>query len=241
MIQMRAVIIDDDQLNIELVENFCKKYTPFVEVVGTAESVEEGIQELIDKKPDVLFLDMQINNLTGFDVLEAIHQPELMVIMITAYEKFAVKAFSYDVMHYLLKPLRIADFTNALEKCKQVIEKKNLTIWEQRPHELKFLSVPNQHLIDVIQIDTILHLEAQGTYTMITTMDNEQILATRGLNYYEPKLPAALFQRVHNSHIINLKGIVKVERSRNGNIFLKHNIEVPVAERKRKELMDRLS
>ena len=93
----------------------------------------------------------------------------------------------------------------------------------------------------MIQIDTILHLEAQGTYTMITTMDNEQILATRGLNYYEPKLPAALFQRVHNSHIINLKGIVKVERSRNGNIFLKHNIEVPVAERKRKELMDRLS
>ncbi len=240
---MRAFIIDDEQLNIDLVVTFCTRYAPFIKLVGTADNVEDGIAQLVKEKPDLLFLDIEINNQTGFDVLESIQQPNLMVIMITAFEQYAVQAFEANAMHYLLKPLRIKDFITATERCRIEYEKNKLveTISAQPiPTESKNITIRYKDYIDIIPVEDILHLEAQGSYTIITTMKNEQHTASLNLKEYEIKLPEHGFLRVHHSHIINTSGITKLLRGKTVTILLKNGVEIPIADSRKKEVLERL-
>lgn len=233
---MRAIIIDDDELNIELVKVFCERYAPNVEVVGTADHVEEGIRKIMHLKPNLLFLDVELHNLTGFDILEAVTVEHMMVVMITAHEKYAVRAFRNNVMDYLLKPLVIKDFIEAVQKCELELKRRQ----DPNALESKFLYIPNKDHIDMVPIESVLHLCAQGNYTQITTMTGEQYLATRPLSHFEPKLPQSIFYRVHHSHIINVNGIVRINRNRGGKVLLCNKEDIPVADSKRKGLLDRI-
>jgi two-component system LytT family response regulator len=233
---MRAVIIDDSTLNIDLVRLFCRRYAPSIEVVGSAENVEDGISELLSKKPDLLFLDVQLDHQTGFDILKAVEMDDLMVVMITAYENYAVQAFRAKVIDYLLKPLVIKHFIQAVQKCEEELMRRRNPV----ETENRFLSIVNKDHFEMIPIDSILHLQAQGTYTLITMMSNEKHTATRPMNHFEPKLPVKDFVRVHHSHIININGISKISRNRNGKILMNNHDEIPISENKRKEILDRL-
>lgn len=233
---MKAIIIDDDELNIELVKVFCTRYAPNVEVIGTADHVEEGIRQIMHKKPELLFLDVELHNLTGFDILEAVSVENLMVIMITAHEKYAVKAFRNNVMDYLLKPLVISEFIQAVKKCELELKRRQ----DPNALESKFLYIPNKDHIDMVPIESVLHLSAHGNYTRIINMTGEQYLATRPLSHFEPKLPPAIFSRVHHSHIINVNGIIRISKIRGGKILLSNQEEIPIAESKRKALLERI-
>ena len=233
---MTAVIIDDDVLNIKLVEYFCDRYAPSIEVVGTADHVEEGIAVLVRQKPDLLFLDVELHDKTGFEIISALEHQNLMVVMITAHEKYAVKAFRANVIDYLLKPLIITEFVRVVKKCETEYERRN----GNKSIEKKFIDIVSKDHIEMLPVDQILHLKAQGNYTVITTLQNIEYLSSRQLNYFTPRLPDHLFLRVHHSHVINITGIIKIGRARNGKIVLSNNEEVPITEGKRKQILDRL-
>ena len=237
---MRAIIIDDEILNIELVENFCQRFAPDVQVVGSAETVDEGIEELILKKPDLLFLDVELYDQTGFDILKVVTQPDLMVIMITAHEKYAIEAVGPRVMAYLLKPLSISKFVASVDVCRSLFTQRSLLLTDESSAESKYLRIPKNDDIKTIPIEDILHLESQGTYTHIKTLNGEKEIVAKPLTYLEGKLPAHTFLRIHNSHIINVKSICKILREKPGFIVLNNGDKVPIAERKKKEVLEKL-
>jgi len=242
---MRAIVIDDDYLNIMLIESFCKRYTPYVEIVATADNVPDGIEMLVIHKPHLLFLDIEIHDQSGFDILNAVNQDELMVIMVTAHSKYAVQAVRARVIDYLLKPVLISDFVASVEKCRMAHEKKKPVIENETqshtpPIENRHISIHHKDHIEIIPIENVLHMEADRSYTIITTMDNIQHISSKPLSGYEEKLPLDLFLRVHNSHIVNIKGITKLLRSKNGGILLLNNVNVPIGVNRKKEVYDRI-
>ncbi len=230
---MRAIIIDDDPYNIELIEIFCTKYAPTIELVGKAESVEEGIEEIIKKEPDILFLDGEIHNQTGFDILDAINMPDLMVVMTTAHEKFGVQAAKARVMDYLLKPISIKEFIAAVEKCSIAFRKK------QAPQNNKHINVHYKDHIKIIAIDNILHLKSEGNYTIIVTINEEQHISSKPLSYFEMRLQTTDFIRVHNSHIVSIRAVSKFIKSKTTSLLLINNTIVPVSESRKNDVFNR--
>ena len=111
---MRVVIVDDDYPCIEILENFCQRYTSDIEIVGTAESVDEAIEVCIKTKPDLIFLDIEINDQSGFEVIEALNRSDLMVIITSAHEKYAMQAIKSKVIDFLLKPISIPGFIHGI-------------------------------------------------------------------------------------------------------------------------------
>ena len=236
---MRALIVDDDPLNIDLVASFCKRYAPDVEVIGKALNVDAGIEALIQLKPDLLFLDVELYDMTGLDILKAVPQPDLMVIMVTAHEKYAMEAVSPRLMGYLLKPLSIPAFVTAVEDCRGVCKLRSALAPEPVMSDLKYLRISKNDDILTIPVDSIVHLESEGPYTYIKTDNHAKEIVAKPLTYFEDKLPSASFYRVHNSHIINVRKITKLLRQKPGFIVLSNGDKVPIATRKKKEIFER--
>jgi len=230
---MKAIIIDDDPYNIELIDFFCTKYAPAIHVIGKAETVEEGIEVVIKKKPDLLFLDGEIHEKTGFDILNAVNMPNLMVVMTTAHEKFGVQAAKVRVMDYLLKPISIKEFIKAVETCKTEFDKRSINT------DGHLVSIYHRDHIELIQTSDILHLKADGNYTIITTMSDQQHIASKLLSYYESRLPSNDFIRVHNSHIVNVKGVSKLLRNKTISLLLINHTEVPISDSRKNEVLVR--
>ncbi len=230
---MRAIIVDDDPLNIDLIDAFCRKYAPFIEVVGKAEDVDAGIEAIINNKPDVLFLDGELHDKTGFDILDAINQPDLMVVMTTAHEKFGVQAAKIRVMDYLLKPISIKEFIYATEICKIELEKRKTN--QNGQH----ITVYYKDYIEIIPFDDILHLKSDGNYTYITTMKGQEHMTSKSLSYYETRLPSIDFLRVHKSHIVSIKGVSKLLRNQPMSLLLINNTEVPISNSRKNDVNNR--
>lgn len=239
---MNAIIIEDDFLNIDLIKNLCQKYAPEVNILGAADNVNEGIEMLVNLKPDLLFLDVEIHNQTAFDILNSINLNQLIIVMVTAHEKYALQALKANVADFLLKPVSILEFTKSMEKCLSIFQEQHKDI-DSKSHtsqEVKHISIPYKEHIEIIQVDDILHLEAKGSYTIITTISNIQHTSSKPLKEYEARLPLNLFLRVHNSHIINVEGVSKYLRSRTGSLLLKNNTEVPISASRKNEVHERL-
>ena len=230
---MRAIIVDDDPMNIDLIQAFCSKYAPFIDVVGMAEDVDEAIEIIIDKMPDLLFLDGILHDKTGFDIIDAIHQPDLMVVMTTAHEKFGVQAAKIRVMDYLLKPISIKEFIAATEMCKLQLEKRG-----PRPYG-QYINVYHKDYIEIIPINDILHLKSDCNYTFITTTNEQEHMTSKSLSYYETRLPSADFLRVHKSHIVRIKGVIKLLRNQPMSLLLINNVEVPVSNSRKNDVYNR--
>ncbi|GBL35538.1 sensory transduction protein LytT [Filimonas sp.] len=243
---MKALIIDDDGLNIELIENFCKKYAPSVEVVGTAENVEEGIAVMRRQAPDMVFLDIELGTETGFDILHAIDQPDLMVIITSAYEKYALQAVKVRVMDYILKPIYIPDFVAAIDKCQRAYDNRNdlqeaeVRYDRTKPTEPLLITVASRQSVIFIPAESILHLESKGGYTRIVTADGRSLLTSKPLKEHEEMLPTSHFIRVHQSHIVNIRCISKLERNKNMVLSLTNHTEVPVSNSRKNEVLARL-
>ncbi len=228
---MKAIIIDDDLMNIELVEHFIRKYAPDVEVIGKAANLDEGIQELTHKKPDLVFLDIEINEDTGFDILQSIHLPDLLVILVTGHENYGPEASEARVIGYLLKPMSIKSFTLAVNRAREEYGKRQ----SAKPFK-NLVHVTHKGQAIVFHYEQISRLQASKNYTIIKTIDGNEYLESNPLSYYEANLPSSLFYRVHYSHIINIKEVASIVRQKSDKILLHSGDLVPVSDRRRKEI-----
>jgi len=232
---MQAIIIDDDITNVELVEIFIQRYAPDIRVIGKADNVEDGIEELIQKKPDLLFLDIQLHDQTGFDILESIQQPELLVIMITAHAHYATEAVRAKVNDYLLKPLSIKEFTQAINRIREEYTKRQSTKTAKN-----FISVTHKEETHLLPIDSIARLETQRTCTLIKTKEGKEYLSSKPLSHFDDDLPPHLFLRVHHSHIININEVANIVRNKSNSLRLHSGDEIPVSASRKKEIYARL-
>ncbi|MBK7762262.1 MAG: response regulator transcription factor [Bacteroidetes bacterium] len=238
---LRTIIIDDEQPNIDLLINLTRKYCPEVEIIATADNVNDGLEIVLKNKPDLLFLDVELHSHSGFEILEAVDTEYLNVVMVTAFEKYAVKAFKHSVKGYLLKPVIITELVSVVQKIQKLVDKqKGTTEVHQAIDTSKILAISSKEQIELLQLEEIVRLEADGSYTQIYCVDGSIHLSSRPLKDYEDKLPSTIFLRVHNSHIVNIKFVQKIMRTRNGNLVMTDNTEIPVSPNRKKDISDRI-
>lgn len=246
---IKTLIVDDEVAFINTLSIMLEPFKRFT-IIGKARSTKEAIASIKDTKPNVLFLDVQLGDGTGFDVLNSLpNLNKMKVIFVTAFDHYAVQAFRYSAIDYLLKPIVRADLISTLEKVEQSIMQDELdnqykilleNLQEKKAIKKRIVlkEVNTQH---VIQIDDILMCQAEGSYTKFYLENGESIVISRHLKEFEEMLPESIFFRVHRSYLINLDKIIKYERSEGGILMLHGGRQIPVSVRKREQLSHILS
>ncbi len=255
MNKLRTVIIEDEAPARDLVKAYIKT-NEHIELVGECQDGFNGVKTIMETKPDLIFLDIQMPKLTGFEMIELLDEvPE--IIFTTAYDQYAIKAFELSAVDYLMKPFSRDRFNEAVQKvlsrlesrvepeAKERIVNKNIeeftNLKKDSVEQIERLFVKTGTKIDVVPVETIVKIEAQDDYVEIHTATNKY-LKNDTMNYLEKVLPKKTFNRVHRSHIINLNHINKIEKYGKESyvVILKDGSTVNVSKSRIKELKNQL-
>jgi two-component system, LytTR family, response regulator len=231
-----AIIIDDLQSARETLKQDLLDYCPDVELIGEADGVVSGAKLIKETQPDIVFLDIQMNDGSGFDLLEILPEVNFTLIFTTSSDEFAIKAFKFSAVDYLLKPIDPEELQDAVEKADGSSGSLE-TLKYNMNFGAKRLALNSQDKIKVVQIPEIIRCESSGSYTMFFMTDGEQILVTKTLKEYDKLLGDHGFLRAHQSHLINLDFVKEFVKVDGGFILLKDKTEIPVASRKRSLVM----
>ena len=244
---INAVIIDDETRNIKLMKNILSKFCPQVHLIGDANNGQTGQELIRQKKPELVFLDIEMPYGNGFDLLNALMPINFEVIFVTAFDKYVLQALKYSALDYLLKPINIDELKGAVQNAELRIQKNSvnqqlsnlLDNFKKQESGLKKIAVPTSGGFDFILIDDIIRCEALGAYTKIHINDSKKIVVSKPLKDYETILPEDIFFRIHNSHLINLNYIKKYNRGRGGIVELDDGSIIEVAIRRKDEFLKR--
>jgi two-component system LytT family response regulator len=245
---IRTVLVDDENNSIKVLQKLLQEYCPQVTVVGTADGVETGADVILFVRPDLVILDIEMAQGNAFDLLNQLQPLSFQVIFVTAFDNYALRAFKYSAVDYLLKPVNIRDLCTAVERVSDKFEEKsvigrmtallqNLSGVQQLDQKV---AIPTLNGFLFITLREIIRLEAKASYTVIYLTNKEEIIATRSIKDYEDLLPEAFFCRIHSSHIINMQKIQKYQKGRGGYVTMEDNSTIEVASRRRDEFMQRL-
>lgn len=238
-----AVIIDDEKNAVEAIDVLLKKFHTNVKVVSKAYNIEDAIASINKHKPQILFLDIELNDGSGFEIVESTKKLNYKLIFTTAYEQYAIKAFKANAIDYLLKPIEIEDFNRTVNKAIKLIEQntrfENAEIADVKNNFNK-ISLPFIDSYDFVEQDKIIHLQADSNYTIVFTVNNKSAMLAKTLKEFELKLNPDLFFRIHHSHIVNLKHITKYIKGEGGEVILSNGSRIPVSRSKKQELLSKL-
>ena len=228
--QINAIIVEDEPHNLELLVQLIEEYCPSVIIQNTAHSVKEAISKIQGNLPDILFLDIELPDGNGFEVLENLPNRNFSTIFITGYDKYAVKAIKYAAYDYLLKPLSIDELQTVIKKYKE--DKLN----EDSSNNKIFITDHDRYRI--IDCMNVFYLETQDNYTYIHLGD-QKVLSSYSIGKFENSLPEYMF-RCHRSFIVNVHYIQSVSRGAGGEIKMKNGRSIPVAYRRKSTLLETL-
>ena len=237
----RIAIIDDEADARHALRSLLSTHCPEVEIIGEATGVADATQLIRQQHPSVLLLDIAMQDGTGFDLLDQFPQPPFKVIFTTAFDQFAIKAFRYNAMDYLLKPIDPDELVSAIEKLETTQQedytKKIAGLLEStRQKQFERITLSSLDGLVFLRLEEIVHLEADGNYTTFYLLDGEKHVVVRNIKEYENLLPSELFFRTHQSHIVNLNFVKKFKREEGGFLRLVDGRNVPVA-RRRKDVL----
>ncbi|RYD56105.1 MAG: response regulator transcription factor [Sphingobacteriales bacterium] len=243
---LKVVIVEDEKKSREVLKTLLEEFCPEVQIDGIAGSVEEGIRVVKATRPDLVFLDIEMQSATGFDLLQALDTLDFDVIFTTAYEQYALKAIKFSAVDYLLKPIDVMELKNAIQKCLARNNKKDINqnlielLNNIRSDKPKSISISTSEGIVFIDSEDIIRCEAHGAYTTLFLKDGNKILASKNLKEYESLLNETLFFRVHNSHLINIKEVKRYIKSDGGYIEMKDGSRVNISQHKKEEFIERM-
>lgn len=237
------VLIVDDELNAQkALSILIKALKPNVNIVGLASSVNEALQIIVKQKPDVVFLDINLGGENAFDLLNSIEKPAFHLVFVTAYNQFALKAFEYSAMDYLVKPIDHDDLIRVFEKLDRLkinsfqVDQLD-TLKEHLSEKKDYIVINTEKEYCRVKIEDILRLEADGNYSHVKTTNGKRYMVSKGLKYFE-ELLGKVFFRVHHGHLINVNAIIRVITSPDYRVVLQNDETCPVSQRKKKELME---
>jgi two-component system, LytTR family, response regulator len=242
---LTAIIIDDESNSRNALRQKLSNHCPNVMIIAECENGEEGIKDIDGKKPDIVFLDVEMPRMNGFTMLQQLQNKNFEVIFITAYDHYAIKAIKFSALDYLLKPVEVEDLKTAVEK---VTQKRKQPAANNRVELLlqNFLDEKKEHQriaissmegLQFVPTEDIIYLEANSNYTSFFLTGNRKIIATKTLKDFEELLPASIFIRIHHSYLINKNGVEKYIRGDGGQVLMKNGIMLDVARRKKDEFM----
>jgi two-component system LytT family response regulator len=239
----KAIIIDDENRTRDLIAKMVNSFGLDIEAIAAGESVQSGIEMIEKHKPDLVFLDIQMPDGTGFDLLRAIPNKTFDVIFITAHEEFAIKAIKFSALDYILKPVDPTELKSAVERALKSMESREdealggpqfdalqLNI---QPQQKRRLVLKTQESVHVIDLEQIIRCEADRNYTSFHLTGNKKILVSKTLKDYETLLSSYNFLRVQQSHLINLDFVDRYDKISGGLVIMKDGSSVPLSPAKR--------
>jgi two-component system LytT family response regulator len=235
----KALIIDDENRTRELIAKMIDSFGFDLETFPIGENVQSGIAAIESLRPDIVFLDIQMPDGTGFDLLKSVQNINFEVVFITAHEEFAIKAIKFSALDYLLKPIDPTELREATEKALKAIEDKR---YEQQfealqnniqPTQKKRLVLKTQESVHVVELEEIIRCEADRNYTSFFLTGGKKILVSKTLKDYEILLSSFNFLRVQQSHLINLNFVDRYDKGNGGSVVMKDGSQVPLSPAKR--------
>ncbi|WP_312767295.1 LytTR family DNA-binding domain-containing protein [Epilithonimonas sp.] len=249
-----AILIDDDHNLRNGMKAMLSLYAPEIEILGEAESVKTGIQLIKKTNPQIIFLDIMMNDGSGFDILENINTKygkiSSHIIFVTAHEKFAIKAFRFSALDFLLKPIDPEDLQAVIRKIKNIThlnsENKNIELLleniTRKTDNFKKIALSTSDGIHLFEIKDIIRCESVDNYTKFYIKNhNKVVMISKTLKEYEELLSDHGFERIHQSHLINLNELRSYIKKDGGFVVMSDNAKLPVSQRKRDRLQDLIS
>lgn len=248
-----AVLIDDDE-NLRIgMRALLERFAPNIKIMGEGDSVESGYEILNVLMPQVVFLDIQLNDGTGFDILEKLKQKngeiKTNIVFITAHEQYAIKAFRFSALDFLLKPVDPDDLQKVIAKIHAEIEKNNsfshidllLENIRKKVDNFKRIALSNSDGIHLFEINDIIRCESEDNYTKFFIKNSKPVLISKTLKEYEELLSEHGFERIHQSHLINLNYLKSYIKKDGGYVIMQDDSHLPISQRKKERLQNILT
>ncbi|UOX34070.1 LytTR family DNA-binding domain-containing protein [Flavobacterium sediminilitoris] len=245
-----AVLVDDDKNLRDGMKGLLVRFAPNIKIIGEADSVETGIETISKLKPQVVFLDIQLNDGTGFDILEQLALKngtiKSNIVFITAHEQYAIKAFRFSALDFLLKPVDPDDLQKVILKIEAVLEKNNnydhidllLENIRRKVDNFKRIALSTSDGIHLFEINDIIRCESEDNYTRFHIKNTKSVLISKTLKEYEELLTEHGFERIHQSHLINLAYLKSYIKKDGGYVVMADNSNLPISQRKKERLQE---
>jgi two-component system LytT family response regulator len=243
---MKALIVDDEEGARASIKELAQLCCPAILSFAEADSVQSGIVAIVNKKPDILFLDIDLGDGNGFDLLQEIKEEKnIQVIFVTAHNKYALKALKASAIDYLLKPVKPSELIAAVSKVKKHLKQYQLqdqieTLLHNLNHEdkgIQKIAIKTVDSIHLININHIIYCQSDGGYTTFHLINNQKIINAKLLGEYEELLPSTIFMRIHRSYLVNLNYVVRYDKKDKQYLVTTENQSLPVSTRKREKLI----
>ncbi len=247
---IKAVVIDDDPGIRELNQNLLKEYFGHkIEVVGQADSVDTGINVIRNTKPHLVLLDIDIKGGNGFEILQQLRPYSFKIVFITAFNNFAIKALKFNAIDYIVKPINEVEFQQSIQNAIQLIETCQntqaqadnlLESFQRKGLPQKKMVLRTAEALHIVNIAEVMYCKSDNSYTTFHLVSGEEIIVSKALREYSDLLGGNGFFRPHQSYLVNLNFVKKVDKSDGGFVIMKNKAEIPLSSRQKKKLIDLL-
>jgi two-component system LytT family response regulator len=242
---IRAIIVDDEPYCCEALAILLERYCPQVEPAGSYHSGAEALTAIRELRPQLLFLDIEMPRMNGFELLERIKDIPLQLIFTTSYDQYAIKAIRFSAMDYLLKPIDREELQRSVQKVEQrllfPLQIDMLLKKLQNPtQQFNKIAIPTMEGLHMVPVDHILYCTSDSNYTILSLKDQQKIVASRTLKEIEELLEDHSFLRVHHSSLINLNEVVKYVKGEGGYLVMSDGASVNVSRSRKEGLLKKL-
>ena len=241
-----AIIVEDEKNRQEALVALLEMYCPQVKVIGISDSIKSAYELITTLHPDLVFLDIILDQEISFDLLEMLNPVQFQIIFTTSSDGYALKAFKAHAVDYLMKPIDPEGLVKAVGKTKKLISadptqnKYTALLQSINDQQIKRITIPTRNEgINVVEVENIIYVHGSGAYSTFHLADRPKIIASNNLGHYQSILPKALFNRAHQSYLANIRHIMRVLPSE-GQIELLSGEKIPIARSRRDGLIDQL-
>ena len=246
-ISLKSIVIDDEQPSREALSTYIKDFCTDVEIIAECDSVKTAYQAILQHRPQLVFLDIEMPNGNGFDLLHLFKTPPFKVVFVTAYSDYAIRAFRFAAADYLLKPVKVDELVDAVNKVRQELEReqsnKNIQVLMEslasHNGEVHQLVIPDGKGYSVIKVSEIIMCEAEGYCTHFYLTGKRKITSSKSLKHFEDIFNGHQFIRVHRSHLINLSKINGYTKQ--AEIRLDENLSCPLGNNYRQQFLEKIA
>ncbi|NRD19805.1 response regulator transcription factor [Winogradskyella eckloniae] len=239
---IKTIIIDDEKHCSDRVLNLIERHPNTFKVLKVIDTVDDALELVPQLQPDLVFLDIKIHEKTGFDFLQAMDIINFKVIFTTAFDNYAIKAFKFSAIDYLLKPIDADDFNASVLRLKETISQQSMeqqlqSLFENiKPNQKKVITIPSLTGFETLKIEDIVHLEADTSYTHIFTKEGKSMVS-KPIKFYEELLDDETFFKTHKSHLINLDHVKQYFKGKQSYVVMSNDAQVPISVRRKEEFL----